>query len=383
MKLREIDSLSIWLRIVLLFSLCITFLIPKSSFSQSYGLGFNGQEFSKDLRTGVDLSPADYFSFDGVFEISFKMLLRPNAKMYFGYIIRIIDKQGRNIDLIFNYRSIDSSTIEVVCGQKLTRISFNADITKLCEKWTAFRLKVDLKSHRVSLLSPTTDFVAEDFGADISGDVKILFGMNDFSHFKTADVPSMKIRDICIFEKGKLTYSWLLDESSGEIAYDKIRKKRAAIKNPVWLKPDHSDWQKINSTFLAGNCEIAYNEQEEKLYLIGDEQLIVYSVKTNNSEMINYKAKAKNLLPGRQSFYNPDTKTIFSYDIDQKTISEFDFNTLSWKEEFPRKAVGTVFLHHNQYYSSSEKSLYVFGGYGQHEYKNTIQRFDFRDIGTF
>jgi len=381
MSAKEIDSISNIKIVVSIITIVFVFLFPQTAFPQSYGLGFNGKKFSKDLRTGIDLSPAGYFSFDKEFEISFKMLLRPNETMYFGYITRIIDKNGKNIDLIFNYQSFDSSAIEVVCGQKLTRISFKADIRKLCLEWHEFRLKVDIKNNKVSLLSPANNFQAEDIGGNLTGEVKILFGISDFSPFKTADLPSMKIKDICIYEKDKLTHSWLLDESSGEIAYDKIRKKKAIIKNPVWLKPEHSDWLKIHTTTLTGNCEIAFNEQDEKLYLIGEDQLIVYSVKNNNTETLVYKEKAKNILPGRQAFYNPDTKTIFSYDIDQKTISEFDFNTLSWKEEVPKSVYATVFLHHNQYYSSSEKSLYVFGGYGQHEYKNTIQRFDFRNSG--
>ena len=289
MRVKKIDLISNFKRITFAITIVIVFFLPKIAFTQSYGLGFNGQEFSKDLRTGIDLSPAGNFSFGNEFEISFKLLLRPNEKMYFGYITRIIDKNGKNIDLIFNYRSIDSSAIEVVCGQKLTRICFNADISKLCLKWTEFRLKVDLKNNKVSLLSSTNDFQAEDMGGNLTGEVKILFGMSDFSHFKTADVPSMQIKDICIYEKDKLTYSWLLDESSGEIAYDKIRNKKATIKNPVWLKPEHSDWHKINKTNLTGNCEIAFNEQDEKLYLIGEDQLIVYSVKNNNRLKINWE----------------------------------------------------------------------------------------------
>jgi DNA-binding SARP family transcriptional activator len=379
MKVREIDLTSNFWRMALLFNFCIAFFLPESSFSQSYGLGFNGQEFSKDLRTGVDLSPKGYLSFNKEFELSFKMLLRPNVKMYFGYIARIIDKQGRNIDLIFNYRSIDSSAIEVVCGQKLTKISFNADILKLCNKWTEFRLKIDLTKNKVSVYSAVNDCQIEDSGVNLSGDVKILFGMNDFSHFKTADLPSMKIKDICIYEKGKLSREWPLDETLGEKAYDKIRKQVALIKNPVWLKPEHTKWQKVNSSILAGNCEIAFNEKDEKIYLIGDDQLIIYSAKSNTTEKVVYKERANILLPGRQAFYNPDTKTIFSCDIDLKMVSEFDFNTSMWKQQVPPNSFATVFLHHNQYYSSLEKALYIFGGYGQHTYKNLIQKYG---IGT-
>ena len=375
MKVKEMGFIAKYKKISWLVILCIVFYLPGKSFAQEYGLGFNGQNFSKDLRTGIDLSPKGYFSFNSEFELSFKMLLRPNANRYFGYIVRIIDNKDRNIDLVLNYRSNDSSTIDIVCGQKLTKISFNANIAKLCNKWTELRLKLDLQNNQISLFCPASDFQAVDKGVDLNGGVKILFGMNDFRHFRTTDLPSMQLKDICIYEKGKLRYNWPLDEIEGTKANDKIRKQTAAIKNPTWLKPEHATWQKTYSSKLNGNCEIAFNSQEEKLYLIGDNQIIIYSVKNGNSEILNYKNTAKNLLAGRQAFYNPDTKTIFSYDIDQKTVSEFDFKTLTWEQKEPKYTSGTVYLHHNQYYSSDEKLLYIFSGYGMHEYKKLIQTY--------
>ncbi len=360
---------------------CLLFLLPKNIYPQSYGLEFNGKNFSKDLRTGIDLSPKDYLSFKDEFELRFKMLLHPNERN-FGYIVRIVDDQAKNTDLIFDYSSIDSSSIKVICHHKLSGISTNTDIRHIGNKWTEIRLKINLIDNKVSLFLPETNFQSEAIGANMSGKVKILFGANDLSHFKTTDLPSMEIMDICIFEKEKLVYNWPLDEMEGTKARDLIRGKIAEIKNPVWIKPEHSVWKKISSSILSGNGEIAFNQEDEKIYLIGDNQMIVYSGMNNTSDTIIYKNQAKNLLPGRQAFYNPDTKTIFSYDLDQKMISEFDPNTLEWTQKDPPGNFETVFLHHNKYYSSAEKSLYTFAGYGQHEYRNTIQKLNL-DAGNW
>jgi len=354
----------------------VILLFSENGYSQSYGLGFNGQESSKDLRTGIDLSPKGYLSLEKNFELVFKMQLRPNARMYFGYLVRVIDKNGKNIDLIFNYRNIDSSSIEVVCGQKQTKISLQADAGKLCTTWTEFRLKIDGQTNRVTLFSSSNDFHADDTGINMTGEVKILFGMNDFSHFKTADLPSMKIKDICIYEKGKLSYSWPLDESEGNQSKDRVRNWIANVKNPVWLKPEHSNWKKVCTGSLKGQCEIAFNQQEEKVYIIGEDQMSIYSVRNSTSETITYENKAKTLLAGRQAIYNPARKTIVIYDIDQRSFAEFDFGTRSWKQQDPRNTYATIYLHHNQYYWPIDKSLYIFGGYGQHEYRNLVQKLD-------
>ncbi len=353
---------------------CLMVFSSKYAYPQSYGLGFNGREFSKDLRTSIDLSHDNYLSFKENFELRFKMLLRPNQSMYFGYIIRIIDDNGKNTDLILDYKSIDSSSIKVICCQKLSGISANIDIDQISKNWTEFRLNFDLKNNKVRLLVPETNFQSEDIGANLTGKVKILFGVNDLNRFKTTDVPAMEIKDLYIYEKDKLVYNWPLNEIEGTQTKDLIHGKIAEIKNPVWIKPEHTVWKKISSSILSGNGEIAFNEEDEKIYLIGDDQMIIYSGKNNTSDTVIYKDRAKNLLPGRQAIYNPDTKTIYSYDLDQKMVSEFDPNSREWKQVDPPGTFATIFLHHNKYYSSTEKSLYTFDGYGQHEYKNTIYK---------
>jgi len=372
MKLRGDNFVRICKGFVLLIG--VTLFLSEEAHSQSYGLGFSGQGFSKDQRTGIDLSPKGYLSLSNNFELTFQMQLRPNARMYFGYMVRIIDKDGKNVDLIFNSSGINASFIEVVCGQKLTRMSFKADVVKLCSTWTEFRLKFDLKNNIASLSSPTIGYQGEEAIVKMAGEVKILFGTNDFSHFKSADVPSMKIKDIRIYEQGKLNYFWPLDESEGDKAVDREHKRIAVVRNPVWLKPEHSDWQKATAEILTGIGAIAFNEQDEKVYLIGEEQMVIYSLKDNKSETVKYKNKAINLLPGRQAYYNADTKSIVVCDVDLKKNSEFDLNTLLWKQETPLKRAETIFLHHNQYYHAADNSVYIFGGYGQHEYKSLVQK---------
>ena len=356
--------------------LWILFLASFKSFSQSYGLGFNGQDYSKDLRTGLDLSPNGFISFQDDAELRFKISLRPSVKMYFGFIVRVIDDKGQNVDLVFNFSSLDASSIEVVTGQNLSGISVTADLNGMRNNWTEFRLKFNYKKKTVSLSLPEIGFLSQESEMNLSGKVKILFGANDFSHFKTSDLPSMKIKDISVFDKGTLKYNWPLDETEGGQARDHLAGKAAYVRNPLWLKDENTKWQKIFSSVLGGMCQIAFNAADEKIYFIGEDKMIVYAVKNGSSQTLTYKNKLQNLLPGRQAIYCPDTKTIFTYDIDQKIVAEFDPNTLEWKQEVPPATYATVFLHHNQYYSTLQKSLYVFAGYGQHEYKNTVRKVD-------
>lgn len=97
----------------------------------------------------------------------------------------------------------------------------------------------------------------------------------------------------------------------------------------------------------------------------------------NISETIQYKNNPFNLKPGCQAFYDTLRNLFVSYNIDQKSISTFNIQTREWDESMSITNIKTVFLHHNKYFSSIDTTLYIFGGYGQHEYKNTVQQYSF------
>ena len=182
----------------------LLFLNPSTSFSQDYGLNFLGNETVKDKRTKLDLNHDGYYSFHNEFELSFRMRLRPGPRLSFGYVVRIIDTKGHNIDIIYN--GPKSSSLQVVYGQELTNISLPDNTPEIFDNWTDIRLKIDLKNGTLQFNASDTTMVFS--GIDFEGKVKILFGANDFASFKTIEVPAMNIKDIRILEKGKLKHHY-------------------------------------------------------------------------------------------------------------------------------------------------------------------------------
>ncbi|MCK5371718.1 MAG: hypothetical protein KAQ62_24315, partial [Cyclobacteriaceae bacterium] len=75
-----------------------------------------------------------------------------------------------------------------------------------------------------------------------------------------------------------------------------------------------------------------------------------------------------------QAFYNPLDNSIYSYVVDDQSFSSFSLSTRKWEIKTPKNKEETVYLHHNKHFSQTDSSLYIFGGYGQHKYKNSIQK---------
>lgn len=349
-------------------------LMPNQAFSQTYGLGFYSHEVSKDLRTELDLSPENYYSFENEFELSFNFNLRPNEQMYFGYLFRIISENDINLDLIFNYNDNSSNYYTLIHGQKLI-FKLNTDFGKLCNEWSELRLKVNLKNGQITFITPDSVLIADGIEFGEKAKIKILFGANDFGHFKTTDVPAMNIRDIKLWEKGKIIHYWPLDEQEGNFADDKLGKQAGIIRQPIWIRPEHCNWKNIYQTELEGNSQVTFDSENEEIILIGTNQIIRYSIKGKNAVVFTPQNLNANLLPGCQAFYSTQSHLLYSFNIDQPSISSFNFEKLIWTHNTQPGNVETIFWHYNKFNRASDSSLYVFGGYGQHKYKNLVQQY--------
>lgn len=359
---------------MVVFSFLILFtLLFTRAVGQTYGLRFASHNVLKENRTSLDLNHDNYFSFDGNFELSFSFLLNEHDNMYFGYIVRIIDNDGRNVDLMFNYQSRAQNSFEIVYKNEVTTQPLKSNFAQLCQEWTNFKLQFNPKNHQLTFFSPDTMVIINNI--QISGKVKILFGASDYSHFKTTDVPPMSIKDIQISAKGKVLYEWPLNETSGEIAHEKNSKRKAQVLNPEWLSPVFQNWINEINFNIEGNAEITYNEGDELVYIIGDNKLMIYNIRDNQMDSAIYTESPSILKAGCQAFYDPGNNQIVTYNVDLKTISTYNLETNEWVEMVAEYYPLTVYWHHNKYYSTNNKNLYTFGGYGQHEYKNVINRF--------
>lgn len=339
---------------------------------QTYGLRFASHNVLKEKRTSLDLNHNHFFSFREDFQLSFNFLLNEHDNMYFGYIVRIIDDENKNLDMIFNYQSRSQNSFEIVYLNKLTTHPLKSDFFKLCSDWTSFQLQFNLNTNQLTFSSPDTSIIIP--GIELTGKVKILFGASDYSHFKTTDVPPMSLKDIRIMTSGKLIHEWPLNEVTGETAYDQKQKLHAHVINPEWISPIFQNWVNVSNFLIEGNAEIAYNDNEEKIYIIGDKYLISYNAAENQADTLYYYNPPMVLKAGCQAFFEPDSNMLVSYNIDLKTVSTFNLETRKWNPMESEFYPLTVFWHHNKFYSVEDKVLYTFGGYGQHEYKNTINR---------
>lgn len=362
--------------IIFLF-FCVCFIYPPKLYSQTYGLKFQGQDVSLDKRTELNLTPNDFLQFQDEFEISFDYkidLIEPNST--FGYVFRVVNKENFNVDLLSTPTPQVSLNIVIGKSNSIIPVSYPPNAIN---NWINLRIKFIMSEDRMIFYTPDTFYVQEEIGFKKQDAFKIIFGANDYNQFKTTDVPSINIKNVKLIEKGKLKYHWPLDHLEGNIANDKIKNKEATVINPDWLMLSHQSWQSRLEAEISGPLLVASDPENNKIFIVGTEELTVYSAEDNTTQKIVYQNKPNFLSEQYRAIYNENDKKIYCYLLDSEPFYSLDIETGKWSDSGVTTTIETSYRHHNRFYNANNNSIYALGGYGFHKYNNKVQRIDLNE----
>lgn len=361
------------LRFYFLLLICILFFSPYCD-AQSYGLGFLSHEVKQDKRTSLDLNNGKELCFNSDFELSFDLSFLPNHDNYFGYVFRLIANGKQNIDLIYDRRlEAADKHFRIVVGDQFSKISFDIEKEKLLKSWNNIRLRFDFNQQKLILTAGGKSY-SQPIRLEKGSCYKMLFGSNDDKEFRTTDVPPMKIRNIRILENDKPSYQWLLDEENGFLAKETVKKNSAVTKNPLWIKKLHQNWELEKTFKINGTVSLAFDAEQEKVYLVREDSLTSYSVPKMETSGLSYQSGKQHFMLSNQSVFDSEKQLIYNIDLIQKIVSTFDLKTGLWD----RKVLNVdATWHFNKFYSAADSALYLIGGYSHFSYSNAVKRYHF------
>ncbi|WP_162946596.1 hypothetical protein [Chitinophaga barathri] len=291
---------------------------------------------------------------------------------YFGYIVRVITTDHQNIDLVYNQRL---AVFHCVIGEKVTG-EFRIDTLQLYRGWNTIRISFDKKAGEAVFYSRDKPVCRGKLAIRENTCAHIYFGATNFEGHQTLDLPPMNIKDVRITQDGSLRNFYPLSESQGTSADDTEEKDTAAVRNPVWLKPRHQNWDRVQTIETAGTPSIAFDQQKEVLYIITADstfRLTFRDMQVRGDAL----ASGHTLLPaGNQSVYDPVRQQIYNVLVDEKKVRRYDTLARRWDNEFTYTEL-TEYWQANKFVSQLDSSIYIMGGYGQLRYKNLVQRYHF------
>ncbi|MCU0361955.1 MAG: hypothetical protein MUE32_01240 [Bacteroidales bacterium] len=367
------------IRYVILLIACGSLLCAAGgkALAQVSGLGFYSYGNSKDQRTGLDLTAGSYFQVKEKTELSFRFTLRANEKHYFGYVFRLLAENG-SIDLIYNHNGIYNTSLAVVQGQKVL-ITVKTNFADLCADWKELRFIFDTDGKKLTFILPDSSYTAGGLSITKGEKARLSFGVCNYENYRTTDVPPMNIKDIRISENNRLIHNWPLNELEGNTAADIKGSMDASVAEPMWLKSEHHNWKEVLDLETEGNVKLAFDPENEDLIIAGPAEILRFSVGNNSLTHITPKNQNLNFLPQRQAVYDPVSDLLYCLEIDRPSVTVFDFKSETWSGILDMSLKDADFLHHNKYLSAADSSVYLFGGYGHHKYKNLVQRYNLND----
>lgn len=347
------------------------YLLPRIAIGQdNYGLIYKSFNVSQEDRTSVRIGKDRPICLDENADLSFEFRFQPQRSTYFGYLFRIVNKAGQNIDLIYNQKD---DIFNVVAGAKFTDINFKLPHDELYDNWSKIRFhfsKNELLCFINQKLVKKTKLALEDRC------FQIIFGASDLHNFSTTDVPPMQIRNIAIKNDGALKYFWPLNNIEGEIIRDSLRGEKVTIVNPEWAGVLHRKWKKQNVIKVRGNASYAFDQKTENLIIVAEDSILKIPAMQMGTRYDAVPSKGYHLFQGNQSFVNPLDSKLYNYYIDNKGLAVFDGVNYRWDKAYDTLE-NTAYGHTSRIFVPSENALYIFGGYGQLRYKNEVQKIDF------
>ena len=343
-----------------------------------YGLTFNSYEVEKDERTTLNLTPEKTFSFPNgftlEFDVSFKQMVHN-----FGYVFRIVTEGNENVDFLLSNIRTDAdkpqfTTIyksgQILCNQTFQELNTNFD------QWIKVKLIVNPKKQLFKLKVNDCEFEkTEEYFGKLKN-IHIVFGKSNLLYYENSDVPKMTIRNISIKDLNeKPIYFWRLGKHVQNGVYDEIRNRFASCKEGKWMLDSHTHWQ-VDTVFKTRIYpQITFNRKENQVVVVDKKTFYKYDIvshileKNANTDGIPLANKSNNL------GYNSLSDAYFTYNFIDETALYND-SAKTWSNKLI-ETKDPYYWHHNQFFSPINNTLYTWGGYGFHIYKNDINKYHF------
>jgi DNA-binding SARP family transcriptional activator len=345
------------------------------------GLYFSSHEVIQDKRTSLNLTPRTFFKISDNFSLEFEANFR-RGDGYYGYIFRLIGNDEVNIDLVSNFASSASNFGLVYKEQTLFSFKWDQLPGAGYGQWVKIRLDIDIPA---SLISLSIDDTKQDMRLPESLKTDLFnigFGAFGYRHFVNVDVCPMSLKNIRIFNNGKLCRYWRLVEHFNNKVYDEIKNAEAIVHNPIWIINRHVKWEKIKDFQVDNLMGSAHDRINRRLFFLNDKEIYCIHLESFEMDTIPY-SKNKPYEDGnaRQLIYNEYFDQLWSYDFTTDAISVFDFDTFAWSEN-PIRRVNSQYAHQNRFISPIDSSLISLLGYGYYKYSSDVSHYN-RQSGSW
>lgn len=353
--------------------LLLLLIVFNPIFVISQGLGFySSYDVNIEKRTAYTVFADQVPTIHDEMTISFELSIQ--SPLQFGYICTIDIDNTKDIYSL-SYVSFNGDTY-----LKLNREGETNLITvpiKLSEwgkgRWNRISLKFNLDENIARLFINNKEFHCQLKSLNKSIQANIFFG----KHGNIIDVPDFAIRNLAV--KGiKKSFHFSFKEDDGSMVHDQRGKTIGYVENPKWLINDSYHWKHRYTKMCNTISAVRYDNYSNRIIIAGKDSvtfvnMLDYSVSEN--AYLNENPVSINL--GMTCMNN---NHLLLYELTSNspgfaTIATLKLDSLVWKIN-SYKMLENERHHHNSYFSPEQQQLYIFGGYGDKKFYNSLHRYN-------
>jgi DNA-binding SARP family transcriptional activator len=242
------------------------------------------------------------------------------------------------------------------------------------KRWLPISIIFDLKTDRAKVIWKEKSYFCEPIGLKNPSHIKLAFGLFGLN----LDVPRMAIRNICVEELNGKKYDIQLNEVAGEVVRDNKGRVKGKVNNPNWLANRYFYWQEKTKIISDSMARVAYDEKANRVIVADKHAVSTYSMRYDTKEEQRIENYPFTLNPG-EAIYDNRNELLYVYNLEQKIANRASMAIINMKDytvTYKYAQLGNRLYHHNAFFGGDNNELYVFGGYGNHQYSNSIYKYN-------
>ena len=332
------------------------------------GLYFYSHEVDIKNRTSLVLNNGEPYSLQSkdLFSIEFDVYLR-NVDDKFGYIFRIISDQDDNFDLITN----NHEEVVFVTNKK----DYQKKKVSFVEEKLNVKILFDKKNNKIVLY---LDGEPIDCSQDLPkiNSLLISFGECSVKSFIAHDVPPMILDNVVISKNDNIINKWAFNRYSGNVIYDSVEDRPAIFKTGKMLIENSLHWRKIGILETNLFPQITFDSIRNNVLVLNKTECISFAVESGETQSIPMKnIPVDNEVRLNRFIYDYSSNRLLSFALHAKKLDYYNEETHSWGELIQERS---DYAYQNRYISLKDSSLYLFGGYGHHQYRSDLLKIDLK-----
>lgn len=341
----------------------------------SQGLEFNTNETEQSPKTSLLLSDVNkLLDCEDFLSVQYDLAIHNYAS--FGYILRFQNSKetAETYSFVFSYDNDVQSYLKFNIETKQCLVTDTLSNATLGSKhWLPIKIDFFLNTDSIHINIGEKDYSINQIGLSSGSISDLLFGSSRFGE----EIPSFAIRNLYLSgQQNRLQIP--LNENEGNNVHAGDGGIIGEVVNPIWLIGQSYHWNLLYSCSFNTTAGYNYDRINNQFLFFDKDSLLLFSLRNQVGKKVYYAGTHDMNLYLGTNFFNEKDSALYIYEVGNTEGITMSSVSLSTYQCQPISMKGLDFQrhHHSACFNVQAQKYYIFGGFGNRKYTNTLHVYD-------